>query len=86
MAFRDLFPSWEGVARVTPVISRPEGTGWAGRQGYIQQCLLEVAPTRALADRCSRAPLAARRSPRAARPPREGARLTSLGRGWCRTV
>lgn len=41
MAYRDLFPSWEGVARVTPVISRPEGTGWAGRQGYIQQCLLE---------------------------------------------
>lgn len=41
MAYRELFPAWEGVARVVPVISRPEGTGWAGRQGYIQQALVE---------------------------------------------
>ena len=36
MAYKDLFSSWGKLASVTPVVSKPEGTGWAGRTGYVQ--------------------------------------------------
>ena len=38
MAYADRFTAWErdfGVT-VTPVVSKPEGTGWAGATGYVQ--------------------------------------------------
>jgi len=38
MAYQDKFESWEKMGvTVTPVISRPEGTGWTGCTGYVQE-------------------------------------------------
>ncbi len=31
--------------RYLPVVSRPDGSGWAGRTGYVQQHLAEIGPT-----------------------------------------
>uniref|UniRef100_A0A7S2UVS4 Oxidoreductase FAD/NAD(P)-binding domain-containing protein n=1 Tax=Fibrocapsa japonica TaxID=94617 RepID=A0A7S2UVS4_9STRA len=40
LAYKDKFEAWaaDGV-EIVPVVSRPEGTGWTGRTGYIQDAL-----------------------------------------------
>jgi NAD(P)H-flavin reductase len=45
LAYADRFPAWRarGV-EVVPVISRPEGTGWTGRTGWVQHVLAEHSP------------------------------------------
>jgi len=48
MAYAERFAEWEAAGvQVVPVVSQPEGTGWNGRTGYIQNALEEdgvVAP------------------------------------------
>jgi len=40
MAYKDLFDEWKSSGvEVVPVISKPDGTGWDGRTGYIQECM-----------------------------------------------
>lgn len=40
LAFQLDFPRWRaGGIEVTPVVSRPEGTGWTGATGYVQDHL-----------------------------------------------
>jgi NAD(P)H-flavin reductase len=37
MSYADKFQHWEKLGvEVTPVVSRPEGTGWEGATGYVQ--------------------------------------------------
>jgi len=37
MAYSDLFAGWEKLGvEVTPVISKPDGTDWEGKTGYVQ--------------------------------------------------
>ena len=42
LSYVSKFPSWEeGGVSVVPVISRPDGTTWMGRTGYVQNALEE---------------------------------------------
>lgn len=44
MAYRSLFDGWTRRAiDVVPVLSRSAAGSWSGRQGYVQQCLPELA-------------------------------------------
>eukprot|EP00741_Cyanophora_paradoxa_P012902 tig00020629_g12458.t1 len=40
MAYKDRFAAWEDIGvKVTPVVSRPDGTGWSGATGYVQEAM-----------------------------------------------
>jgi NAD(P)H-flavin reductase len=43
MAFQGIFSMWENDcgATIIPTISKPEGTNWDGRTGYVQKCMME---------------------------------------------
>ena len=50
MAYTDKFAQWESLGvTVTPVISQPEGTGWTGATGYVQ----DAAKTTGVPAKCA---------------------------------
>ena len=50
MAYTDKFAEWEKLGvKVTPVISKPDGTDWSGATGYVQ----DVAKADGVPSKCA---------------------------------